>query len=283
MSSVELFAAICQEVTATGHTADGITDEITKRVKAINFDTFDIDDIKLVQDATWLPDDLAVDILKRWMRNQDQVLLKLRANLVVTPTIEKTTLLEFTRAIRKPSQEPSLIVEDVIQKLATAGGTREPVNPKEANLITATASSETPDHPLTHLFSVSVKEFFMSNSTQGQFIVVSLPPFLRLQLTSYRLGAPPKEENKKAVGGIGSWHLEGSNDVKNFQESLDEQSENRDLMDPEAVHVFPIADSHKEFYQHFKLTNDGQNHQNNLSILLSAFDLSGVLVICKGD
>jgi hypothetical protein len=279
MSAVASFLEIC-DLVASGAP---FSDEVNARVRSIDFDSFDIDEIKLVRDAAWLPDDLAADILKGWVRHQDQILLKLRAHLVVTPAVDKPTLREFTRAIRKPSEEPPVIVEDVIHKLATAGGTRAAVNAKDANLIIATASSEIAGHPLSHLFSPSPNEFFMSNCTQAQSIVVSLPPFLKLQLRSYKLGAPPKEEGKSVVGGISSWHIDGSNDPNNFQDLLDAQSANRDLVAAGAVHRFAVTDSHKTFYQHFRLTNDGQSHQNNLSILLSEFDLSGVLIICRGN
>jgi hypothetical protein len=254
----------------------------------IDFLRFDIDQIKGVQDAEWLSDEVAVNIMKSWMRRQNEILLELRAHLVVTPTIPKERLLEFTRAVRNPSQEPDLVVEDIIYSLATAGGTREPVNPLTEGLISAAASSELQDqsHRLPELFNFKrapgqPAPYYMSNSTAGQWITISLPPFLKAQVVSYKLKAPPRVEGKKAQGGISSWNLQASDDLKNFQVTLDIQTENKDLQNVDAVAVFPVRSDQKGFYRHFRLTNAGQNHQNNLSIFLAGFDITGKLIICR--
>jgi hypothetical protein len=120
----------------------------------------------------------------------------------------------------------------------------------------------------------------MSNAQHGQFIIFSLPSFLKLEVTGYTLGAPPKSENKKAQGGMSNWILEGSDDPKNFQVLLDAQNDNKDLQYADAVKTFPIV-AKTGFYQHFRLTQTGPNHQANLSIFLGRFDLSGKLIIYR--
>ena len=250
-------------------------------VQKMNFLGFDIEDIELVQKADWLPDDVAVKIMKDWMHQQDEILLKLRAHLVLTPTISKDRLKEFTEAIRSPSKEPDLIIKDVIEKIATAGGTRDALNPLTNGLISCSSLSETNDHPIADLFSFEKGKYYMSHSVQGQFLAVSLPPFLQLQVTEYTLGAPPKKDNQRAEGGISSWQLQGSNDQKNWA-TIDLQSDNKDLARADSVKTFVVEEPEKKgFFTHFKLTHTGQNHQLNFSILLSKFDLSGKLIIHK--
>jgi hypothetical protein len=258
------------------------SEDAIQAIKPINFIQFDIDQIQRVQDATWLPDETAVEIMKRWMRRQDEVLLKLRAYLVVTPTITKDQLLDFTQAVRNPSREPTLIVTDVFRRLATAGDTRDPVNPLIEKLITASASSELPDHKLSDLFSFDPDKFFVTQSSGSQWFIVSLPPFLKIQATAYKLRAPPKDASKKAQGGIASWHLQASDDIKNFNVTIDHQTESKQLQTGGAEAVFQVPpENNVGFFRHFKLTHSGANHQGNNSILLAAFDLTGELIICR--
>ena len=271
------FEELSKSVTSGSMTPESALAEVEK----MNFLLFDIDDIELVQNADWLPDDVAVKIMKEWMHQQDEILLKLRAHLVLTPTISKDRLKEFTEAIRSPSNEPDLIIKDVIEQIATAGGTRDALNPLTNGLISCSSQSEIGDHPMAHLFSFEKGKYYMSNSVQGQYLTVSLPPFLQLQVTEYTLGAPPKREGQAAEGGMSSWQLEGSNDQKNWV-TIDLQSDNKDLRRADSVKTFAVAEPEKRgFFTHFKLTHTGENHQGNFSIHLSKFDLSGKLIIHK--
>lgn len=280
-SDAQRFNQISQDVKDGKMTVEAAVSELG----SINFLLFNIDEIAAVQEASWLPDEVAVDIMKKWMRQQDTLLLELRAHLVLTPELTKERLQEFTQAIACPSNEPNIVIKNVIYSLATAGGTRPPVNPLKCGLISCTWASEISEHKVEDIFSFdssSQGKYYMSNAAQGQFLTISLPPFLRLQLTEYTLGAPPKDPQKKAEGGINSWQLQGSNDLKNFQVTLDLQSENKDLKAPNSEHTFVIDEPEKkEFFRHFKLVQTGQNHQGNLSLYLSKFDLSGKLIIHK--
>lgn len=274
---VETFKTVSGDVAAGKITPE----EGVERISALNFLAFDIDDIQHVQQAAWLPDDVSVNIMKKWMRQQNQVLLSLRAFLVMTPTISKEQLMDFTRAIKSPSNEPDLTVENIIYQIATAGGTRAPVNPVEQELITCQCKSEVPDHDIAKLFTYKKGDFYWSNSVQGEYIIVSLPPFLKAQVSSYVLGSPPRSEGKKAEGGIMSWQLQGSNDGKNFV-SIDLVNNDKGLQTGGVEAKYEIADPAKAgYFSHFKLLNTGLNHQSNLSLYLSKFDISGKLLICK--
>jgi len=279
MSGYELFLDICRRVESGELKADEGMSEIKDR--KIQFLDFDIDQIQAVQNAAWLSDEVAVDIMKSWMRRQDEILLLLRAHLVVRPTISKDRLLEFTRAVRNPAQEPDLIVEDIIYQLATAGGTRDAVNPMEEGLITAVPSSELPDHRLCDMFSFQPGKYWLSQATQSQYVTITLPPFLKAHVVSYKLRGPPRAEGRKAQGGISSWTLYASNDEKNFQTTLDIRTENKDLLEADSVAVFPVTSEQPGYYRCFRLVNTGVNHQNNLSIFLAGFDLTGKLIICR--
>lgn len=257
-----------------------------EQVKELKYNDFDMDEIKAVQEATWLPDDFAVSIMKGWMRQQDQLLLQLRANLVLTPEISKQRLIEFATAVRRPSTSIDLRIENIIEKIATAGGTRKYINPMTNGLITVESLSDSSkqENKLTMLFEEGIENYFVSASQQGQWIIIGLPPFLRLQVTSYTLGAPPEKQNVRAQGGLASWHLQGSNDKEQYSTTIDNVNDNKDLAEGGAVHTFkvPIKPNQPvEFFRYFKLTQTSSNHQLNGSIYLSKIDFSGNLIISR--
>ena len=251
-----------------------------QQIKGLNFLSFDIDQIQLVQDATWLSDEFAVSILKGWMREQDRILLALRANLVITPEITKQRLLEFYEAARCPSHQPDLDVKNIIYLLATAGGTREYYNPIKYQLITYKISTDVErfQKSFEDLFESGPGHYYLSSPHQDEYFIISLPSFLKVQLSSYTLGAPPRLP-QKAQGGIQSWHLQGSNDEINWT-TIDIQHEDPNLLLPDAVHEYPISEP-KGFFRSYKLTNMRPNHQGNLSIILGKFDINGQLLISK--
>lgn len=274
----ELFASISRDVAAKK-----ITEEAgVEAIREINFLEFDIKEIEQVQNANWLPDDVAVDIMRKWMRQQDNLLLELRANLVLTPTVVKSRLEEFVAAIAKPSNHVDLTIENVIHKLATGGGVREAVNVISQGLITCVAEAARDRNTIEDLFSYDPEKSFLSAAKADASIIIGLPPFLRLQLTSYVLGAPPKREGVRAEGSMSGWHLQGSNDENNFTTFLDIQDGNTDLQRGASEKVFPVANSDQQgFYRYFKLTQKGTNHQGNTSIILQRIDFSGKLTIVR--
>ena len=249
-----------------------------QQIKGLNFLSFDIDQIKYVQEATWLSDEVAVSILKNWMREQDRVLLELRANLVLTPEISKQRLLEFYEASRCPSHEPNLEVKNIIYSLATAAGTREYYNPIKYQLITYKINTDVErfQKSFVDLFENEPGHYYLSSPHQDEYFIITLPPFLKVQITSYTIGAPP-QLNQKAQGGIQSWHLQGSNDEVNWT-SIDIQNEDQHLLLPDSVHEYTVMEP-KGFFRSFKLTNLRPNHQGTLSIIIGKFDINGKLLI----
>jgi hypothetical protein len=135
---------------------------------------------------------------------------------------------------------------------------------------------------LADLFAFDPEKYFMSQSTGSQWVQIGLPVFLKVQVRAYKLRAPPKDPAKKAQGGISSWHLQASDDPKNFNVTIDLQTDNKDLQSAGAEKVFTVPNAESfGFFSHFRLTQDGANHQNNNSILLAEFDISGVLIIVR--
>lgn len=278
----QTFKAVSEQV----HNKQLTQEEGLAQVNDLKFNNFDIDEIKAVQEADWLPDDFAVSVMKGWMRQQDQLLLQLRANLVLTPEIPKERLVEFATAVRRPSTDINLQIENVIEKISTAGGTRKYMNPMTNGLISVESLSDSSKHEnkLNMLFEEGIENYFVSASQQGQWIIIGLPPFLRLQVTSYTLGAPPEKAGIRAKGGLASWHLQGSNDKEQFSTTIDNINDNKDLAEGGAIHTFnvPIKPNQPaEFFRYFKLTQTGTNHQLNGSIYLSKIDFSGNLIISR--
>lgn len=247
----------------------------------IDFMSFDIDQMKLVQDADWLPDDLSVKIMKGWIRCQDELLLKLRANLVLNPKISKEQLHKYIRSIAAPSSqnEKELIVENVFEKIGSAGGTRAYLNPLQYNLVYAETSDKASKslHCLSMLFDMNEKTYFSSDPVKGASFTVVLPHFLKVKMSSYTLWSP--NTGKENSGGPSNWVIYGSDNPKDFRDILDSQCGNNDLIASNANKTFPVNTEH--FYRCFKFVLTGTNHLNNLTIHLQRFDLSGTLIINK--
>ena len=243
--------------------------------------SFDIDQMKLVQDADWLPDELSVRIMKGWIRHQDELLLKLRANLILNPKISKDQLLNYIKSISSPTSqnEQELIVENVIEKIGSAGDTREYLNPLQYNLIYAETSNKVPkpSNDLSMLFDMKDSTYFSSEPAKGASFTIVLPHFLKLRMTSYTLWSPKKE--KENSGGPSNWVVYGSNDKKDFRDILDSQCGNNDLILSNSKKSFNVNTEH--YYRCFKFVLTGTNHLNNLTIHLQRFDLSGILIINK--
>lgn len=275
---VSTFLAVAKRVEAKEITKEqGMVD-----VSKLNYENFSIDDIKCVQDAKWLSPDFSVDIMKRWIRKQDQIILQIRASLFLSPIFAKDTVNQYIEAAQNPSSEVNMKIENVIEKLATTGGTRPYINPMLSQLIQVESLSETltTSQKLFQLFEKGIENCFVSQASQNQYIIVSLPPFLKLQVTSYKLGSPPEIKGRKSNGGMMSWLIQGSNDKSNFVNTIDNVVDNKDLADPGIIHEFQIPhDKVQGFYNHFKITQTANNHQNNASIYLSFLDFSGNLII----
>lgn len=278
MSLVAKFDDISSKVEKKEMTVE----EALVAIKDIDFNLFTIDDIESVQNASWLPDQEAVNIMKGWMRLQDQVLLELRAFLVVTPEITKDMLITFVKAAKIPSQVPSLTVENVINKLATAGGAREFKNPVTAGLIQIENSpKDSRAADLYKIFDPDPKNYYLSSPQQQSAIIITLPPFLKIQIEKYQIGTPKGSSSKK--GGLQSWVLEVTDDItaSNWKKQIAQVQNNTQLMTDNTTVTFDVDDPKAGFYRHIRLMSTGQSHLGNLSMVLKNFDITGKLIISK--
>ena len=278
MALVEQFRAISSKV----QNKEIDVPTALQQIKDINFLLFSIDDMKAVQDAEWLPDQEAVNIMKSWMRLHDQVLLQLRAFLVVTPEITKDQLITFVKAVQIPSQVPSLTVENVIYKLATAGGAREFKNPITYGLITAETHPKDPNkaNELYKIYGPDPTDHYLSSPQQQSAVIISLPPFLKIQIEKYQIGTPKSQSTSGKKGGLQSWVLEVSDDMTNYKQIATVQN-NTDLAQENITHTFDADDKTAGFYRHIRLMSTSQSHLGNLSLVLKNFDITGKLIIAK--
>lgn len=104
---VSTFLAVAKRVEAKEITKEqGMVD-----VSKLNYENFSIDDIKCVQDAKWLSPDFSVDIMKRWIRKQDQIILQIRASLFLSPIVAKDTVNQYIEAAQNPSSEVNMKID----------------------------------------------------------------------------------------------------------------------------------------------------------------------------
>ena len=280
---VELFREVHSEISQKENpTIEEISAAVSK-LQSIDFLQFDIDEIKLIQQAKWLPSDFAVNVLKSWMHQQDQLIMEIRGYLVYHPNISKERLVEFSRAIQKPSVPIDLVTDNIIMRIATTGYSKEFVNPQKNRLIFAKQDPETTAkqsmHPIEHLFDNDNNTYFSSQPRNKVSIIISLPPFLKANLTAYTLRGPPEIKEQTSQGGPANWVLQGLNNIDDFSDAvlIDQQTENNDFSKPNAEKTFPVEK--KGYFRHFRLINTDRNHQGNYSIVLSKFDISGTLII----
>ncbi|KAH0786899.1 hypothetical protein GPJ56_009276 [Histomonas meleagridis] len=279
MTEFEKLNEICEKV----DNKEMKTDDALKEIKSISFQEFNMVDIRKATsllNKDWIPKDLSVEILKSWMRMQDKILLQIRSFLFLNPTINKAQLEKYAVGIKAPSKhdENQLVIENILEKIGTAGESRPYINPFDQGLIYAEASnaSTDPTHHISKLFSLD-NTYFSSAPLQNTSFTIALPPFLTAKITSYTLWGPPRM-NQKAQGGPSSWILYGSNDNVSFHK-IDDQSSNQDLNKEDALATFPVSTN--SYYRFFKFLISGVSHLNNWSIHLKRFDISGILLIAN--
>lgn len=256
-----------------------------EKISKLNFSLLNIDDIEVIENAEKLPDELALSILKRWMYNQNSVLSNIRGNLIYKSKIPSETFREFIEAMKCPSKECNYVVEDILLKISTGGGIDEPSClidfEKSSNGLIGfdqiKSSNYNNSSSIVNLFDFKLDTFYVSAPLENSYFTITLPPFLKVRLTSYKMISPPDTSDRTAVGGIKSWKIVGFNQ-KNEKIDLDTRINNEDLRKPSAVARFDVKPN--DFYfRNFQVINTGLNHQNNQSIILAGFDISGTLLI----
>lgn len=280
----QTFAAVNEEINSNSNPSDEDIQTAYEKVKNLNYLSFDINQIKLIQDSKWLPDSFAVKIMKEWMHYQDELLLQIRAYLLFHPELSPEMVVEIAKTIQNPSLTIDLTIENIIYSLATSGGSRKFVNPYDMNLITVYQSSKLmqSQYPVSNLFDNNESTFFLSPPSNNFYIIISLPPFLKASITSYTMMAPPPRGNSKVSQAPSSWILQGLKQLKDDVNpyTIDQQVNNQDLIIPSSKKTFFVNRSNKpQYFRHFKLKNDSYNHQSNLSLSLSLFDISGLLIV----
>lgn len=214
------------------------------------------------------------------MRRQDQVLLELRAYLVLTPEISKEQLLDFVKAIKCPSFNANVKIENIFYSIATAGGTRQFKNPIEFELITIETNPKIIDlKKLSTIYSPNKEEYLSTSPIANASIIFGLPPFLKVQVESYQIGSPKNNGPKK--GGIQSWLLQGLNDINTFSKTIDQVSNDKQLDDECKIVKYQASNPNAGFFRYLRLQNTGVNHLGNQQLILRDFDISGKLIISK--
>lgn len=280
----ETFTTVTQEINSNPSPNDEEIRQAYEKIKNLNYLSFDINQINEIQKLKWLPNNFAVKVMKEWMRHQDELLLQIRAYLLFHPELSPETVVEIAKTIQNPSSTIDLTVENIIHNLATSGGSREFVNPYDQQLITVFQSSELiqKTYSISNLFDNDPNTFFLSPTHSNFYIVISLPPFLKASITSYTMMAPPPRGNPQISDAPSSWILQGlkhPNDDTNPC-IIDQQVNNQDLIEPSSKKTFIVDQPKKpQYFRHFKLKNDGNNHRSNLAFSLSLFDISGLLII----
>lgn len=280
----ETFSAVVKEISSKSNPTDEETKDAYEKIKNLDYLSFDINQIKEIQNLKWIPNSFAVKIMKEWMRHQDELLLQIRAYLLFHPELSPEMVVEIAKTIQNPSLSFDLTVENIIYNLATSGGSREFVNPYDQHLITVFQSSEltTKQYPISNLFDNNDSTFFLSPPNPNFYIVISLPPFLKASIKSYTMVAPPPRGNSQVSQAPSSWILQGlkqpNDDPNPF--TIDRQVNNQDLARPSSKKTFVVNQpANLQYFRHFKLKNEGNNHQSNFSMSLSLFDISGILII----
>lgn len=281
----ETFITVVKEYNSKPDHTDEEFQAAFKKIHNLDYLSFDINQIKEIQNAKWIPNNFAVKIMKEWMHRQDQLLLQIRAYLLFHPELSPEMVAEIAKTIQNPSLTIDLTVENIIYNIATSGGSREFVNPYDQRLITVVQSSELGQkkYPVSNLFDNKADTFFLSPASNNFFIIISLPPFLKASITSYTMTAPPPRDNfQNSTGGPSNWVLQGLSkpDDETSAFLIDQQINNQDLAKPSSKKTFDVQQSNPpRYFRHFKLMNTGNNHQSNLSLALSLFDITGLVII----
>ena len=135
----------------------------------------------------------------------------------------------------------------------------------------------TSSNNIPELFSDNPDHYYQSQTAEPAYITIALPPFLRVKLTSYKVGVPTQQGQRK--GGLASWLVFGSEDDKDYV-LLDNRSDNQDLREPGVICTFDVTQPSEKYFRYIRLQNNGPTHIGQHRIIASAFDITGRLIIC---
>jgi hypothetical protein len=273
------FAALAQA--ARGGAA---FDDLQDAFNAIDFLSFSIKDIKEVEDAAWIPPEVKASKLRQWIRTQDAIISQIQGYLALRASVSKDEVKAVADAIGSPSTAgASFVVENIFEKLATGGGTRAFINPAEHGLITVEVDKMTnepapdADNGVYKAFDGNAATWYRSAAARDRWIKITLPPFLKVELTSYTLASK--------VPGLVSWVLRRSLDGKDTWEDVDSVSGSDAFHDADKQAVwpeprkraFPVAA--KGYGRVFLLKQTDDSAQGNASIYLGSIEFAGRVLI----
>ena len=288
--SVKKFNEIYNDEKSKGE--DGkLTKGACEAIEKLDFTKFSIEDMEVITKSDKLPDDLAVKILKDWMRRQDSLISNIRGKIAYSPEVSKNNLEDFVNMMRCPTENCNerLVVNDILRNIATGGGLRpidsvSLIDPKDFDngIIRFDQSSSNKNKPEEAPFLLDFKPdtYYHNVTPQNPFFILGLPPFMKAKLTSYKL-FPPSVANS----GPKNWILYGSNDWTNIRNGnphqIDKQSNNNDLKDTNEAKEFFVNSDDNQYYRYFKFESTGENLARNNEINLGGIDFSGNIVICQ--
>ena len=261
------FQKIDQEVKANQNLAEQKEAELLK----IDFTKFSAQEMEVVADADWISDATAVKIMNDWKLESDKTLLELRANALLSSTFDSKKLQAFIDATFTPSNKPDLIIKNIFNNMATASGTRPFVNPLVGHLISCSNREKILKDETANLFDGNLDTSFTANPSREEFLLIRLPPFLRLKLTSYTIGSP------KSSGGLKEWTIFGTNDEVKYT-VIHQVKDDTHLSVHGVTHNYTISNPPDEFFNAFKIVT-ASNHSSNLSFIASTLDFDGIVTL----
>ena len=252
-------------------------EEASNKLMEIDIGSLSYKEMQTIVDSDWISDEVAVSISKQWMEIYDYALDQIRAFLIFTPVVSSDQLQQFVLTTQNPSQKPELIVHNIIHKLATAGGTKPFQNPITSKMISA--QIEPQDSRISTVYKIydeNKSSCFVSNPHPQNSLIISLPPFLKMQIKQYQIGTPVQTTSRK--GGLQSWVIEVSNDGKEWTQ-IAQVRDSPELASDNVIKQFDVDQKNAGFFRHIKIMTTGINHIGNLSMILRDFDVSGELIM----
>lgn len=249
-------------------------DDGFEALKELDFTYLSFDDMEQFEEMDWIPDDFYVDTIRKFIEKQDENIKRIKAFLFVNSTISKQMLLEFIDSIFIPSQTLCCEAENLFHLLGTAGNSRPYTNPTISSdgipILSVSCEQEMilVKKKLFNAFDEDSSTCFCSNSTKPNVtILIDLPEFLQVSITSYSITGPVDGASPR------SWVIMGSTDKKNWFEITNVVGSN-ELVEPSSEAKFVVSNpSPYCTYIQFKQTEPNNKKNNSLSI--AKFDISG--------
>jgi hypothetical protein len=271
--------------------------KITSQDAVVKLDTIpvielDIDCIEALGNANWIPDEKASQLMRDWVKAQDQVIDEVASSLFVRPVVDAAKCKTYLKGLLTPSNHTLEPMDNIIYQIATSGNDSKYLytSPVASGLITvSTRSAPVENHELELIFDRPITQpalkYFLSQASKDEWIEISLPPFLRAQIHSYTILGPPKIQDGSKQGGMRSWVLQGwngSGEWNDLHTVLDDPALNRE--DARATYYIQMGTSTGDdgFYRHFRIMQKKEGWRGNASICLGGIDFNGKLLVCKG-